>query len=262
MPLFISEYRKRKLVEYLRPGMKVLLDFVHGLGDTMMFMPILYKMRELYPTTQIDIHLECDQDMLFESVVDKTGFGYDIVFGIHFPMSEGSGITKQAACCIQEIGIDPVIDFAPLPMYESPLVAVHYQGTALPESVNCPESIAEKVWNEIIKVGLIPIECHFQHVFHNAKNGKYPFIDNNVRNCQANLRSLVGLLQHCFAFVGVASGPFTVAMSVLPLGRVFYLENRHTVETYVDPFISSDVNHINVNQYVDSTIFNWLEDLK
>ena len=38
---------EKKLVDYLAPGQKVLIRFGHGLGDTLMFIPLLEALK--YP---------------------------------------------------------------------------------------------------------------------------------------------------------------------------------------------------------------------
>jgi hypothetical protein len=52
--------------------------------------------------------------------------------------------------------------------------------------------------------GFVPLETHFEHVFHNPVNQ----FDSSMRlrGCRAEVSSLVGLLQNCGAFVGVVSG--------------------------------------------------------
>lgn len=252
----IESFKKKKLVEYLKSGQNVLIRFGHGLGDTIMFMPIFYKLKELYPDINFDLYVESGQEEIFESIKDKDAPGYDLVFSLNFPMSEGSGITKQEKCCRDEIGIKPVVSVAKLPQKSSPFVAVHFHGTALPNSVGCPENIAKSIWNEIADFGKIPIECHFQHTFHNPINKKFEFIDNNVRQYRANLHNLIGLIQHSFAFIGVASGPFVVSMSCMP-DRTLYLEKNHPVETYT----KDDIQKIRIDTYQQGDIKKWLNML-
>jgi hypothetical protein len=227
----ISDFTEKKLVEYLQDGQKVLIRFGHGLGDTIMFMPIFYRLQELYPKIHFDLYVECGQEQIWKSIKDKDAEGYDLVFSPVFPMSEGTNYTKAELCCITEIGIEPFTELSRLPYRESPLVAVHFNGTALPESVGCPEETAREIWQEIKDAGLIPIECHFKHIWHNPVNEKYSFVDNSVREYKADLDNLIGLLNHCRAFIGVASGPFVVAMSIMP-NSTLLLEKHHKLENY------------------------------
>ena len=253
----ITEYHEKKLVEYLEPGLSVLIRFGHGWGDTLMFMPIFWRLQDLYAEVKFDLYLECGQECVFDSFPDKEGPDHDYVFHLDFPMSEGSGLTKAQKCCIDELGIEPLSEIAPLPKVESPIVSVHFQGTALPNSVNCPEETARQIWQEILDAGKIPIEAHFRHTFHNPVNTRYGFVDRHVRYCHANLDNLIGLIQSSFAFVGIASGPFVTALSIMP-GRTFYLERNHAATDYVKHL---DIRSAHVDSYEDGTVKEWLTSL-
>jgi len=222
-----------------------------------MFMPIFWRLQDLYAEVKFDLYLECGQECVFDSFPDKEGPDHDFVFHLDFPMSEGSGLTKAQKCCIDELGIEPLSEIAPLPKVESPIVAVHFQGTALPDSVNCPEETARQIWQEILDFGKIPVETHFRHLFHNPVNTRYGFVDRHVRYCDANLNNLIGLIQASFAFVGIASGPFVTALSVMP-GRTFYLERNHKITDYVKDL---DIHAAHVDQYQDGTVKEWLATL-
>lgn len=255
--------------------MKILIRFGHGWGDTLMFMPIFDQLKVDFPDVEFDIYLENGQEEIFESYPNKNNGEHDLVFHLDFPMSEGSGITKAEKCCQEEIGIEyqakfnwgfnspeePILrnetaSLRVLPRYESPFVAVHFQGTALPNSVNCPKDIAYKIWDEIIEFGKIPIECHFEHGFHNPVNRKYSFINRDVRDCNANLRSLIGLIQHSFAFVGIASGPFVTALVEMP-NRTLFIQNKHKIKDYT----RQDIKTIDILNYKSGTVKEWLKTL-
>ena len=255
--LIIAEYTKKKLVEYLKPDMMILIRFGHGWGDTLMFIPILTKLRSEYPDIKFDIYLENGQEKIFETYPDKNNGSHDLVFHLDFPMAEGTGLTKQEKCCKDEIGIDWKANALPkVDSQASPFVAVHFQGTALPDSVNCSKEVAYKIWDEIIGFGKIPIECHFEHGFHNPVNKKYSFIDRSVRDCKANLKSLIGLIQHSFAFVGVASGPFITALCEIP-ERTLFIESKHKLSDYT----KENIKKIDCNNYEDGLVKQWLNML-
>lgn len=257
----ITNYKEKKLIEYIKPGGKYLIRFGHGLGDTMMFIPAFRRLQKQFPDSQIDIYLECGQEKIFECVLDKEGKGYDEVFHLDYPMVEHENGTKTEKCCTDELGINafglPPVSW--LENYDSPLVAIHYQGTALPGSVNCPPGIAQQIWNEVIESGKIPFEVHFEHIFHNPVNEKYGFISRHVRDCKPEISSLIGLMQRCFAFIGVASGPFTIALSVLPRHRIMFLERKHNLKSYVRH--THDIHCIKIADYEGGMVNNWLDML-
>ena len=229
----ITTYRDKKLVQYLKPGLRVCLSFRHGIGDTVMFQPIYETLKRLYPDVHWNLKTYNGQEVIWD---DGTDTEYDYWFEIAFPSSEHlPGITKPQLCCDVEIGIkysDVPEPLSPPPKrnFESPLVAVHFQSTCDP-SINVPPSVAQRVWNGILKAGLIPIEVHFQHKWHNKINTKFPFITATVREADASMVSLIGLLERCRACIGVNSGPFYLAKSMgLP---VLYLRTKYTMEQYL-----------------------------
>lgn len=252
----ITDFSQKKLAEYLEPGLHVLIRFGHGAGDTIMFMPCLDSLRALYPQTHIDLYVESGQEEIWASIADKDAEGYDFVFSLDFPMSEGSALTKPAKCCVDELGIPPVTAVAALPACESPLVAVHFQGTALPGCVSAPDGVAAQIWGEVLSAGKQPLEAHFEHVFHNPVNTRYPFVTASMRQCEARLINLFGLLQRCHAFIGVASGPFVAALSIMP-DRTLYIENQHKVSSYTE----LDIATVNVNDYQEGAVAEWLMTL-
>ena len=254
----IENFKDKKLVEYLQDEQKVLVRFGHGLGDTFLWMPTFEKLKKIYPKVSFDLYVESGQEEIFQSIKDKDAPGYDLVFSLNFPMSEGSNLTKAQKCCIEEIGIESPVEEVYKPQeYESPFVAIHLMGTALPGSVNCPEEIARQIWQEVKDFGKIPIECHFEHCWANPNNKKYGFIDISVRGYQAKVSNLIGLIQHSFATIAVASGPFVVALSVMPK-RLLYLEKSHPLKTYTQ---RADVKKIKISEYRVGMIKEFLEGL-
>jgi hypothetical protein len=250
----ITNYSKKKLIEYLQPGQRVLIRFGHGLGDTLMFIPILEELRRRYPETKIDLYVESGQEKIWESAKDKDDPSYDLIFHLDFPMSEGSDETKAGRCCRAEIGIEPISKVASVLPCPNPIVAVHFNGTALPESVGCPEPVAKQIWDEIKSVGMIPFECHFEHCWHNPVNKKFDFVTSTARGCEAKLSSLFGLLQNSRAFIGVASGPFVAALSIVP-ERMFFLERAHKLRNYTDLKLPK----ADVNNYKPGSVAEWLK---
>jgi len=267
----ITDFKTKKLVDYIDESIKggrgimqkALIRFGHGLGDTIMFLPILHELRKKYDQRcNIDLYVEAGQEHIFGDTLDKEGEGYDLVFSLDFPMSEGTELTKAEKCCVDEMGIDYKgldLEVALKPDTEkwNPFVVVHFQGTALPDSVSCPEDVAGKIWQEIKDCGKIPIECHFEHIFHNPANNKFNFVTRHVRDCQADIKALIGMIQNSYAFIGIASGPFIVALAS-ENERVLYLEKNHPLKSYT----KQDVARIDVKNYKEGDIKLWLENMQ
>lgn len=251
---------------------RCLVIFCHGVGDLVMFLPAYDALRRHFPLTEFKlgvlkgltyldlvpdaIELEGDE-INNDELTSKLGF--DLVAKITFPMSEGSGEhTKGEFCCVHELGIHPVGGHGALPSAKrSRLCAVHFQITCLPGSCNPDEQTAERIWNDVLAAGWVPLEVHFQHIFHNPVNQKFPFIDATVRRCRPELKTLAGLIEHAGAFVGVVSGPFHVAMSVLPADRVLLLEK----DFHRQDFTHSNIRTADLRNY-QNEVQDFLKNLK
>jgi hypothetical protein len=224
------------LTEHLKAGVRsVLIPFWHGVGDVVMFLPLLEEVRRLYPGIRFDIGLcrGLDQESFVPEAVLLDGdwrekiptMEYDIVFPCNFPIEDlnNPGKTKAEVCCERELGIVPP-PTSHLPILARPLVGVHFQITSVPWVANADEPVAKQIWEDIKSVNCTPIETHYQHVFHNPANVRYEFVDNHVRACGARLHNLMSMLRACTWFVGVVSGNFHLALSILGPQRVLLLE--------------------------------------
>lgn len=221
------------LTEYLDKVQKVLLIFNHGLGDMTMFRAPFLSLQKLYPHIQFFVGMARNkgQESLIVNAVPISGNwknlekDYDLIYFCHFPMenTHDSSKTKAEICCLKELGIPPVSEH--LAIKPKPLVACHFQITSVPELAGAEEKVAKIIWEDI-KQTCTPIEVHFEHSFHNPVNKKFDFVDFHVRNCPAKLDHLISLIASCHAFVGVVSGPFHLALSILPYKRVFLLEKK------------------------------------
>jgi len=260
----ITDYAGMKVADYLikNSPKKVCLIFWHGLGDVIMFMSPLSKLKALFPGTQIDIALQngVGQEELFPDglLIDTPNEaieGYDYTFQIHFPMSEhlNGAYTKQGWCCVQELGIDPVDDYPELENCPSKLVACHFQATALPDPINPSEETAEQIWKEIIEAGFIPIEAFFQHKYYNPVNAKFGFIDCSIRRAKPSIKTLISLYQRCAASICVDSGNFHISMAVMP-DRTLYLEKEYLVKCYT----KQDIAVVDINNYQKGSVKEWL----
>lgn len=249
----------------------VLLVFWHGVGDLVMFLEPYKALRRAFPYARFIIGLpkgltheellnnEIPYHLLTAEEVNETPdqLPYDLVAKITFPMSEGQEqYTKGEWCCIHELGIPPVHGHGRLAPGVNRLVAVHFCITCLPDSCNPDRDTAERIWNDILEAGYIPLETHFQHIFHNPVNEKFDFIDASVRRCRPQVSSLVGILRNCSAFVGVVSGNFHAALSVLPPERILLLEKDFTRSM----FTKRNIAYADLRNY-QGEVKKWLIEL-
>jgi hypothetical protein len=215
---------------------RILIVFQHGVGDLVMFLSPFHKLQRLYPYVHFDLGLleGLDQQAIYPQAIllrsnwrdNVAGLDYDAVFVCHFPMEDPrrAWMTKAELCCEKELGIEPTNGHETLVARK--LVCVHFQATSVPGLANCSHDTGERIWSEILAAGYIPVETHFEHMFHNQLNAKFDFVDNSVRNWTPRLGTLMALLGSCEAFVGVVSGNFHLALSILGSRRVLLLERE------------------------------------
>lgn len=265
-----SDKKLAQVIEEVKPK-TVCIIFIHGLGDLIMFLNPFQALKEKYP--DVSFRLGLQKGLSFEDIVPDADFDicsgldklaettYDLVALVHFPMSEGqTQFTKGEWCCIQELGIDPVAGHKLVKESPKKLIGVHFNITCLPDACNPDEETAKAVWQEIIDAGFIPIETHFQHVFHNPVNKKFDFVDCSVRNAHARISNLTGLMGSLAGFVGVVSGNFHLALAMLPGNRVFFLEKHFKLECFSHLPIARA--SILPNEYQKGSVSKWLTTLK
>jgi hypothetical protein len=240
-----SKFKVKEVLDILDPGTKVLIVFWHGLGDTLMFLPVYKHLESLKKDIKFNLALGpgFGQSAVYPEALDMPEAEFtknnDIAFVLSFGMVEGSNnITKAEYCCQKELGIElPKGDF-----YLNPLdyggeninkfVAVHFHGTCLPGSTNPDEELAKRIWNDITEAGYIPIDVHFKHVFHNPANKDYSWVSRTCRDLKPDINQLRNVIGSCMAFVGVASGPFVLSLTNFPL-KTIYLQKHHNINCYV-----------------------------
>lgn len=265
-------YSDQKLIQnFSVETKKVLIIFWHGLGDLIMFLTPFYQLRALYPDIQFDLAVQ--KGLSFEDIVPWAHFitaeemntlealDYDIVAKVHFPMSEGqTELTKGEFCCFHELGITPVNGHRLVKTAPSRLIGVHFNITCLPDACNPDEATARLIWDEILEAGFIPIETHFEHVFHNPVNKKFDFVDCSVRKARASISNLISLMSSLAGFVGVVSGNLHLALAILPSNRIFFLQKHFKLECFTRlPIVRASIMP---GEYKPGEIKVWLKTLE
>jgi len=263
----------KKLVQYLDEKVKkVGIVFWHGLGDCVQFMGLFNRLQKEYPNIKFDIMIQngLGQEVIYPNAVPLNNLDglkdmdYDYIFLVHFPVESGN-VTKTELCAKTEIGVDwkfPFYDCIPkygrkIHVPRGKLIGIHFQNTALPDVFNPTSEVAEKVWNEVLEAGYIPIEIDFQHVYHNPVNKKFDFIDCTVRRVKPTVDTLLGLIMSCKGIIAVVSGPLHCALAIAP-ERVFFLEKGVPIERFVT---DKKYPSVNVNKYQDGEIKKWLQNM-
>jgi hypothetical protein len=93
-------------------------------------------------------------------------------------------------------------------------------------------------------------------MFHNPINKKFEFVNRHVRGICPEIKTLVSLIQHSFAFIGVASGPLVVAMSTF-IDRTIYLKKDFNADNYT----TEKIIEVDIKNYQDGIVKSYLEGM-
>ena len=240
----ITEYSKKKLIDYLRPNTDVLILFNdHGLGDVVMFMPLYERLKQMFP--DVHFNLKCNNGQEFFEEIDRNS--YNETFYIKFfefyrwtDIIQNGRLqkvcitvneSKPEICCNRELGIP----FEPSLEYTWQLNKTVHTDIVIPDKTigvafqvtsaqykNIPYDSAKIVWNTIKECGYTPLEVHFEHRLKSTNNTKYDFIDNTCRNYPASVENLIDVINKCNGFIGVNTGSFVMA-TCLKQGKTLHM---------------------------------------
>jgi hypothetical protein len=223
-------------------------------------------LREMFPNIQIDVAIcrGLDQKAIIPEAIEVDGnwrdtlpLQYDLVVQINMPLEKigDLSVTKAEVCCDEELGIPRTCGH--LSIKRKKLVGVHFHNTSVSWLTNPDEATAKKIWQEIIDAGCVPIETLFQHAFYNDTSKKFDFTDNHVRGWPARLDTLISLLGACDCFIGIVSGNFHLALSLLSHEKVLLLEK----DLSAPMFTKLPVGRCSIKPYQEGSISQWLKAL-
>lgn len=212
----------------------VLIIFYHGIGDCVMFLSVLERLRQLYPNIKFLVGLckGLEEELIIPDAVLLEGnwreecvkWNYDIVFVLNFNCEDinDPSNTKAELACIRELGIESV--WGHLPIKTKRIVGVSFQCTSVPHVANADENTAKLIWQDIIAAGFVPVEIFQKHVFWNPENVLFPFVDNTIRLWPAKLDTLMAMIAKCDYLISAVGGVFHLGVSILGKDRVMFLE--------------------------------------
>ena len=243
------------LAALVRPGMKICLVFPHGLGDVVMFLPVLHKVRRTWPGTLF--HLMTKKGLEELQDADES-IEYDLAFHLDYYMTTAStDDTKTTLCCKYELGIEPPLDEMPIAPkgFRSPWVGIGC--TSLCNGAMwAPSAYETKELNDgVVEAGFIPVDLAM------ACYGR-PFEERSPMACDlrripGTYAKLAGVIERCYAFIGTFTGSYHVAQALLP-GRNLLLCPR--AGEWRRLYRRAPV-HINMRDITKARIKEWLLSL-
>ena len=243
------------LASVIREGMKVCLVFPHGLGDIVMFRPVLDRLRSLYPKTVIHMMVKPDYPELDDH---NESIEYDLAFWLDYYMAlPAKGETKNGRCCREELGISQPLDDRPKAPggFRSPWVGIGCTSVCFPEMFAPSAWEAKQINDGVIEAGFIPLDTAMM-----SKPGYFTRrspMAVDLRSVPGTYSKLAGIIERCHAFIGTLSGAYHVAQSLLP-GRTLLLCPR--AGEWRRLYRNAPL-HVNMRDITKETIRDWLLSL-
>ena len=248
MPSVISDFKEKRVTDYIKPGDSVLIEFVHGIGDMIMFQPLYQRLKELYP--DVEFHLQGNTDQqYFEDEPNRTQVSYH--FKLHFPETTGNfvkngyAMSKPEACAVLELGIpwtkDLEFTWDPELWNKDLKIDDNCIGVVFQVNSNASRSLdpitGTIIWNRVKEHGFRPIEVFFKDVHMRPRNGRFACVDYTCRDFEAIPENMIAVIKQCKGFIGVNTGTFCAATCLLH-GHTLHLRKNDPFGPYykrIDP---------------------------
>lgn len=262
----ITDFRDKKVSEYLGYSSHVCLWFDHPVMDVVSFMPIVEHLRGMYPNVRIDLCLRDEYCMAFNAVDKKhaESYPYDYVFKIMYGGLLGikSQSSKNKSCCADELGITfqnglKWSGFA-YSRY-SPFVAVDFISN-VNDDLGCSREIASEVCDILRVAGYIPIDVHCFRSVEEYVPG-WSFLSTSVTMSLAGkVCFLPQILQQCYAYVGVMGDSWTFAYRMFGDNCLTLQPKSADISLYVDSF--DGLPHVDIDASTFKTdVAKWVDDI-
>lgn len=257
-----------------------LFIFDHGLGDFIHYLPVH---KEFERQTQIEISIAAPKSRQFNFIypkiydsetIEPRKFG--LIYKIRYPDTKSFVLpfeiydepSKPYLCAYYELGMSFFV-WSPFKIKTSPVknskrVGVHFFGMTGVNEKYCPISVAKMIWNDIIKAGFEPFECHMQPGFRkkytDCSDNTCDFIEQHqtIRYQKSDLKLMMDEISKCHYFIGVDSGPLYLAATIIGYDNVIGLENKKRISYYSPKHISS----VSVREYQEGTIYQRLTTME
>lgn len=245
---YIQSFKDKKLISYLKSGMCVRIDYPHGLGDLLMFLPYFHELQKKYPGVIFHLKTTPDKQNLIGHLPEPCD--YDYVFKLSAYFNEGggeyAGMTKPECNCKLDLGIayDPNLEYKDVanisersisslqgtgievgkkgitkePTHNPAFVGFSFFSTHFPAEIDCREGLGRYLWQRTIEEGYVPIELQFYQSGnrHNLIDRKFGFVDCTTRACQPDVSRLISIVKSCRGIASVITGTYHLGMVLMP----------------------------------------------
>lgn len=246
--MIIGNYKDKKIIEYLDSVSygKIFFIFNHGLGDVINFIPIIEELKKRYVGLEFFIGIESKRNL---SILNSNIFLYNkdefiklkrrftYFFKINYREPVDISLSKPELCIKDEFGLKG-FTWKPYKLKTNlniklDRVGVHFFGNTNQQNKSLNTEQANILWDWILYFGKKPFEIHNPRFNVYGKEGfdfyKHP---NTIRFNNPGIKEIVNEISKCEYFIGIDSGLFYLAMSILGPERCIGIEKNYSIEKY------------------------------
>lgn len=267
--MILYDFKKCKIVDYLnkyKNGAACFL-FSHGLGDYINFIPLFESLKKEYPDWRLHLYSRSYYNRIYLKSMEipediRTLYRkYSYIFRISYPeltKEERYRWTKVENCNLKEIGLDN-FEWKPYNLMngynkESKIIGFHGFGNTNIKNKNIDLYKMEQIWCEIKELKYEPFEIHI-----NDGNLCCPYFinrNNSLRFNDPDINLFIKKIRECKYFIGIESGPFYLAGSILGYNKIIALEKYLKFN-----HIPINYNLIDIKYYEKNSIKNKILEL-
>ncbi|MDY0315693.1 MAG: hypothetical protein RBR32_11525, partial [Bacteroidales bacterium] len=189
---------------------------------------------------------------------------YTFIFRIRYvePFGKYMNRSKPYLCNELVVGLKD-FEWKPFQRYDSidyasNEVGVHFFGNTNQKNKSPDLELAENIWNTIEDFGLDPFEIHNTSFNQYDENGmKFLKFGASLRFEDPNLERIIEKITECSSFIGIDSGPFYLAGSILGYDRCIGLKKVWDFERY----IPMEIKKVDINNFNPDDLKKYLEEI-
>lgn len=256
----------KTVMDYVESGSKsILIDYPHGLGDVIMFMPHFKAFAKKCQKKGVNVDIRLNEPFRYlHETPDESRFDTVIWFPARFNERETAlkGMTKPQANVVYDLGdeYNPDLDYTdPIikPLSErTPFVGLNFCCSCYPKEGNCCERTARILWEAVQGAGFIPIEV-FVPKTNRSENIRFSFVKTSMRDIGLGIPRMMSVMSCLRGVASVSTGSWHYGMAAYP-ERTLYLRNQFDEKCYTNKKCLA----IDVNNPDRAVIGQWLENLK
>ncbi len=260
----------------------------YGMGDAVQMSSVLRHFRKYRPNYRFDFQAQMNQECIGEGIAENTlrygslgptpNYDAEILITLYDTwhwftdrpntrvtscLKQHFGIEWDRECAKYEINVSPgmtwfakniVESTVPFYLHDTPIVALHYQGTSLPQNKDLTDEQAINILTTIRRLGFVPLLIDWKaksvikevlddrgvHIYSVRPRGNEGSWYGHDSSWGGNPHLNAAIINRCVAFIGIDSGPAKCASATEVPTLVIW--TKHHPAQFHDP--ASNTTHL------------------